>query len=88
MILVGNKSDLDEKRQVSYDQGKEFADNHGMKFIETSAKTSFNVGESFVSMTNDIIKSQLEKQVKPKQEQKIDITQSKAKDLSKNGCCK
>lgn len=54
-ILVGNKCDLEEKRQVSYEQGKEFADNHGMKFIETSAKTSFNVGDSFVTMTKEII---------------------------------
>ena len=35
-----------------------------MKFIETSAKTSFNVGESFINMTSDIIKTYNFKDVK------------------------
>ena len=54
-ILIGNKCDLEEKRQVSYEQGKEFADTYGMKFIETSAKTNQNVQEAFVTMTKEII---------------------------------
>ena len=37
-ILIGNKSDLDDKRVITYNQGKEFADTYGLKFIETSAK--------------------------------------------------
>lgn len=58
-----------------------------MKFIETSAKTSSNVGESFVSMTTDIIKNIKEKQVDQVKE-KIDIN-PKAKDITKGGkkCC-
>ncbi len=61
-ILVGNKCDLEEKRKVSYEQGKEFADQYGMKFLETSAKTSHNVAESFVTMTKEIIAQNLEKE--------------------------
>ena len=37
-ILIGNKSDLEDKRVITYNQGKEFADTYGLKFIETSAK--------------------------------------------------
>ncbi len=87
-ILVGNKCDQEDKRQVTYDMGKEFADTHGMKFMETSAKSSFNVGESFVSMTNDILKQQQEREIKPKEQSKIDISKSKGKDLNKLKCCK
>ncbi len=38
MMLVGNKSDLESKRAVSYAEGKAFADSHNMPFLETSAK--------------------------------------------------
>ena len=37
-ILIGNKSDLKDKRVITYNQGKEFADKCGLKFIETSDK--------------------------------------------------
>ena len=50
-ILVGNKCDLDSKRQVSFDNGKELADKYGIKFLETSAKETVNIDELFVSTT-------------------------------------
>lgn len=53
---------MEDKRKVSYEQGKEFADQYGMKFIETSAKTAHNVSESFVTMTKEIIQQNLEKE--------------------------
>jgi GTPase SAR1 family protein len=61
-FLVGNKCDMEDKRKVSYEQGKEFADTYGMKFIETSAKNSINVEEAFVTMTKEIIKQNVEKE--------------------------
>lgn len=39
LILVGNKSDLDDKREVSYEEGKSFSQSQGFNyFLETSAK--------------------------------------------------
>lgn len=49
-ILIGNKKDMQEKREVSYEEGKRFADGLGMKYIETSAKDGLNIEESFVSL--------------------------------------
>lgn len=46
-LLVGNKTDLEGQRQVSYAEGKALADRLGLKFLETSAKLSTNVSESF-----------------------------------------
>lgn len=66
-ILVGNKCDLEEKRKVSYEQGKEFADTYGMKFLETSAKTAHNVAESFVTMTKEIIAKNSQSEVAGRQ---------------------
>ena len=42
MMLVGNKIDL-ENRSVSTEEGERMARNHGMMFIETSAKTRIGV---------------------------------------------
>ena len=47
VILIGNKKDLEEKRQVSYEEGEAFAKENGLMFLETSAKTAYNVIESF-----------------------------------------
>lgn len=53
-LLVGNKSDLTSKRVVSTEQGKEFADSLGIEFLETSAKTSTNVEQAFLTMASQI----------------------------------
>jgi len=53
-LLVGNKSDLTAKRQVSYEQAKEFADSMNMEFIETSAKQSSNVDRAFTTIATQI----------------------------------
>ena len=42
-ILVGNKSDLEQRRAVSYDEGQEMANHYGVRFLETSAKECKNV---------------------------------------------
>jgi Ras-related protein Rab-1A len=53
-LLVGNKCDLESQRQVTYEQGKEFADSLGVKFIETSAKNSINVEKAFFTLAEEI----------------------------------
>ena len=54
MILVGNKCDMEEDRVVSYDRGKQLADQIGMEFFETSAKDNINVKQVFERLV-DII---------------------------------
>lgn len=43
MMLLGNKSDLNQQRQVYEQQGREVASNNNMLFFETSAKDGGNV---------------------------------------------
>lgn len=45
-VLVGNKCDIDEsKRVVPYSKGQALANEFGIKFFETSAKSNINVDE-------------------------------------------
>ena len=56
MVLVGNKNDLENERDVSFDEGEQFAKNNNMIFYETSAKTGKNVNEIFENTVNNISK--------------------------------
>eukprot|EP00879_Flechtneria_rotunda_P003389 GHRR01003617.1.p1 GENE.GHRR01003617.1~~GHRR01003617.1.p1 ORF type:complete len:226 (+),score=87.32 GHRR01003617.1:130-807(+) len=47
MVLVGNKTDLAEQRQVSDEDGRAFADSQNMMFVEASAKTAAGVADIF-----------------------------------------
>ncbi|VDM69798.1 unnamed protein product, partial [Strongylus vulgaris] len=45
IMLIGNKSDLEARREVKREEGEAFAREHGLVFMETSAKTAANVEE-------------------------------------------
>ena len=89
-ILIGNKCDLEEKRAVTYQEGKDFADSNGMKFIETSAKTCQQVNEAFETLTQEIIKLNASKDKvlqEPKKKEKV-LLSNNATDIStKKNCC-
>jgi Ras-related protein Rab-8A len=55
-ILIGNKCDLVDKKMIDTAKGKALADEYGIKFMETSAKNSVNVEESFITLAKDIKK--------------------------------
>lgn len=53
-MLVGNKSDLENIRDVRVDEGKQLAEEEGLFFIETSALDSTNVKEAFQIVIHEI----------------------------------
>ena len=55
ILLVGNKQDLENERQVNYSEAKEMADKWGIEYIETSAKTNFNCKEAFEMLAQEIV---------------------------------
>nr|XP_053636962.1 ras-related protein Rab-3-like [Cherax quadricarinatus] len=54
VILVGNKCDMEDERVISYERGKQLADQLGLEFYETSAKENINVKAVFERLV-DII---------------------------------
>ncbi|EAR86873.1 Ras family small GTPase (macronuclear) [Tetrahymena thermophila SB210] len=55
LALIGNKCDLEQQRQVSYQEGKHIAKSLGMLFFEVSSKTGYQVNELFESLISYVI---------------------------------
>jgi len=58
-ILIGNKCDMTDDRIITKDRGQELADEYGIKFYETSAKTDQNVKEAFIAIATDIVEKKI-----------------------------
>lgn len=54
IILVGNKSDLEDQRAISTEDAKEFAETEGLFFLETSALNAVNVETAFSTVLTEI----------------------------------
>ena len=61
-MVLGNKCDLEEERQISKEQAEEFCQGINVNFIETSAKDNVNVEAAFVSLAEQALKRQAELQ--------------------------
>ena len=91
IILIGNKSDLEENRQVSKEQGEEKAKSFGCAFLETSALSGDNIDKAFNMMVKEIFEkfsndsaedSELESGFKGE-----DLKLDKVVDKNKKKCC-
>ncbi|KAK4473560.1 hypothetical protein MN116_002917 [Schistosoma mekongi] len=71
-MLLGNKCDVEEKRQVSQKDGLELANSHKIRFMETSAKSNTNITEAFEALAYDI---------KVKVERNIDLNNPPREDI-------
>ncbi len=89
--LVGNKIDLEEKRQVSIEEGKSYAEQNGFLFHEVSAKT----GEGFSDLFYKDLFEKIRIKFRPGGQQpstevkeiKFNIEQEAKKSETKKGCC-
>ena len=98
LLLIGNKSDLKDMREVQYEEGEKFAKLHNMNFLETSAKTGENISSIFEESVKQIDQNIIENKYDLDNEQngirvgmkKESFVLSKSKTFGKNkknGCC-
>ena len=87
MIIIGNKSDLQASREVTYEEGEQFAKSRGCNFYETSAATGENIQEVFNDIFEQlyILFEDEIKGIKKDEKTKITITKHNKNILKK--CC-
>ena len=83
LLIIGNKCDLEDKRAISYEEGKKYADDLNIPFFETSAKDTINVTEAFQKLASIILKKH-----NFQKEQKDKITLVKKDKTKVTTCCK
>ena len=91
-VIVGNKLDLEQKRDVSKEDLEEIGKKNQMPFLETSAKQNINVNEGFDLLVNELLKGKNENQIvemfSRKTRSDLSISsKSTAKKQKKGGCC-
>lgn len=59
ILLVGNKVDLEGQRAVDYEEAVAYAEENALPFLETSAKTGFNVEKAFSSLAGAALKTKV-----------------------------
>ncbi|KAF9288769.1 GTP-binding protein [Linnemannia elongata] len=85
-ILIGNKCDMPDKKVISKDQGQALADEFGIKFLETSAKSNIGVEEAFLSIARDIKKRMIDTQTNQTQNTNTLVVEDRSGNKA-GGCC-
>jgi Ras-related protein Rab-1A len=91
-VIIGNKIDLEQKRDVSKQDLEEIGKKYNMPILETSAKQSINVNEGFELLVNELLKGKNESQIvemfsrKTRSDLSISSKTNSTK-KQKSGCC-
>lgn len=92
IALAGNKLDLANKRAVSYEEAKAYADETGLLFMETSAKTAANVMDIFTSIAKKLPKNEtnesLNGQTRTNGNRNLNLPAADGSSNSNSSCCK
>ncbi|XP_008947644.1 PREDICTED: ras-related protein Rab-17 [Merops nubicus] len=86
IALVGNKTDLASEREVSSEEGEEFARTEGLLFMETSAKSSHQVNDIFMAIAQELLQREQEKAsaLSPRERSTVNLVESRGRPR----CCR
>jgi len=83
LILIGNKTDLPNKRVVSYEEALDYSNSLGLSFLETSAKNNLNIEDIFTKLVHDIYDNNIKNKILEGMEKSVLIDNTE----SNNYCC-
>lgn len=83
IVLVGNKNDIPDKRQVTYEQGQALGQELGVPFLETSAKTADSVEEAFTTLAR-LVKDNVDTESAAEAQQHVNVKDSSS---GTSSCC-
>ena len=86
-ILIGNKCDLEDRREISKDEGEAFAMRNGMQFMETSAKLNTNVNEAFEALAKIMVESSNKRNAINFEKKTIKVDKGANLNTQKKSCC-
>ena len=88
-VLVGNKTDLAEKRAVSTAEAQDFAEQNGLKFFETSALSGDRIEDTFIETAHDVYSKYAEGNIEvgPYVDKQVDIVVLNKNEDSQKSCC-
>ena len=84
-ILVGNKKDLENQREVQIEEGEHFAKKNNIKFYETSAKDGTNVINVFETLAKEIVNDV--EQINTRSKRSSQVLKKKNTIEEKKSCC-
>ncbi|NXD81545.1 RAB17 protein, partial [Halcyon senegalensis] len=83
IALVGNKTDLATEREVTTEEGEEFARTEGLLFMETSAKSNHQVNDIFMAVARELLQREQEKAPSRYEQAVVDLEENRPR----TRCC-
>ena len=82
-VIVGNKIDLQNERQITKEEGEKMAVAYSLKYFETSAKENIGINEFMLSIINDIFNDEKNKEMN----KNIELEKHKDEETNKGCMC-
>lgn len=86
-MILGNKCDMQDKRVVNKDRGEAIAREHGIRFMETSAKANINIERAFCELAEAILDATSGKENAENAERVIVERRGQEKQPAYKSCC-
>ena len=90
IYLIGNKNDLEDKREVTQEEAQQFADENNLIFFETSALTGNNIEKVFTESATKLVDKIDSGEIQENTANsgiKVVNYKKDEKEKKKNGCC-
>ena len=92
ILLIGNKSDLIDTREISEEEARTKAEQYNIAFLETSAKTGDNIAKAFTELVTQVYNTNISTQqnnfeIEENNSDGVNLVNKSEEKTKKKGCC-